>query len=161
MKVIQPYHYTQSKFDRLVRRLISRSGVKPEIITSGKRDQPVFKSLTNEMLFERLLEKGVELFETKEGLLHSKVYMFDKRWVNMGSMNNDRWSWAINNECNIVIDDPRAYEEVGAYYEELKATCRPIKKDYLITADQAVEISFWQWFLYLSEIVMSQSGRPE
>ena len=36
-----------------------------------------------------------------------------------------------------------------------------MKRGYRITADQAVSISFWQWFLYLSEIVMSQSGRPE
>ena len=87
--------------------------------------------------------------------------MFDGRWVNMGSMNNDRWSWAINNECNILIDDPRAYEEVDKYYYELRDTCRPVKKGYKITTDQAASISFWQWFLYLSEIVMSQSGRPE
>ena len=115
--MVQPYHYTMSKFDRLIHRLVSKGGVKPEIITSGKRDQPVFQDLTNEMLFERLLRKDVKLFETKEGLLHSKIYMFDRRWVNMGSMNNDRWSWAINNECNILIDDPRAYEEVDQYYQ--------------------------------------------
>lgn len=42
----------------------------------------------------------------------------------MGSMNNDRWSWLINNECNVLIDDPRLYEEVDLYYNNLKKTCR-------------------------------------
>ena len=76
------------------------------------------------MLFERLLKKGIKLYETREKLLHSKVYMFDKRWINMGSMNNDRWSWAINNECNILIDDPREYLFVEKYFEEMKKKCR-------------------------------------
>lgn len=61
------------------------------------------------MIFEKLLGKGTTLYETRDRFLHSKVYMFDQRWVNMGSMNSDRWSWLINNECNILIDDPRAY----------------------------------------------------
>jgi len=30
-------------------------------------------------------------------MLHSKVYLFDGKYMTMGSMNNDRWSWKINN----------------------------------------------------------------
>lgn len=116
--------------------------------------------MTNSILFERLLSKGIRVFETRERLLHSKVYMFDKNYISMGSMNNDRWSWVINNECNIGIQDPRIYEEVDEYYKDLKSTCREVKRGYKITADQASSIMFWQWFLYLSEIVMSQYGGP-
>lgn len=161
IKIIQSYHYTMSKFERQMEKVISKHLLTPEIITSGKRDQPVFQQMKNEILFERLLIKGIKLYETRERLLHSKVYMFDKRWVSLGSMNNDRWSWLINNECNLLIDDERIYEEVNKYYMDLKSTCREVKKGYKITADQAASINFWQWFLYLSEIVMSQYGPPE
>lgn len=98
-----------SQFEKQIERARATRGLIPEIITTGKRDQPVFQEMKNEMLFERLLKKGIKLFETRERLLHSKVYMFDGRWVNMGSMNNDRWSWLINNECNVLIDDHRLY----------------------------------------------------
>ena len=91
-----------SKFDTLMIQAKNR-GIKTEIITSGERDQPVFKDLINSMLFFRLLRKGVSIFETRERLLHSKVYLFDGKWISLGSMNNDRWSWKINNECNIMI----------------------------------------------------------
>jgi len=82
-------------------------GVKAEIITAGKRDQPVFKSIFNYMLFQRLIRNGVTVHETTERMLHSKLYLFDKKYMNIGSMNNDRWSWKINNEVNIAINDPR------------------------------------------------------
>ena len=42
-----------------------------------------------------------------------KGYMFDDRIFNTGSFNNDRytmyiilrWSWKLNNEVNVVLDD--------------------------------------------------------
>lgn len=34
----------------------------------------------------------------------------------MGSMNNDRWSWKINNEVNLAIDDKREYDWLNAYF---------------------------------------------
>lgn len=43
----------------------------------------------------------------------------------------------------------------------MKTKCREVKPGYKITADQAQSVNFWQWFLYLSEIVMSQAGSPE
>lgn len=146
-----------SQFEKQIERARTARGLVPEIITTGKRDQPVFQEMKNEMLFERLLKKGIKLFETRERLLHSKVYMFDGRWINMGSMNNDRWSWLINNECNVLIDDHRLYQEVDRYYDNLKKTCREVKEGYKITANQAASINFWMWFLYLSEIVMKKT----
>lgn len=69
-------------------------------------------------------------------MLHSKVYLFDGKWVNLGSMNNDRWSWKINNELNILIEDERDYEEVLSYYETLKKRCKPVTKKYKIEIDK-------------------------
>lgn len=84
------------KFDRAIGKAVER-GVSASILTSGQRDQPVFRNIFNYMLFQRLILNGINVFETKERLLHSKVYLADGRYINMGSMNNDRWSWKINN----------------------------------------------------------------
>ena len=125
-------------------------GITPIIVTSGQRDQPVFKSIFNYMLFQRLILKGVNVFETKERLLHSKVYLTDGKHINMGSMNNDRWSWKINNEVNLAIHDVRDYEWVYLYYDKMLNRSRPVFKNYTISASRAASISFWQNFLYLS-----------
>lgn len=94
------------KFDREMINAVKR-GVKSTILTAGKRDQPVFKSIFNYMLFQRLIRNNVSVYETTERMLHSKVYLFDDKVMTMGSMNNDRWSWKINNEVNIAIYDER------------------------------------------------------
>jgi phosphatidylserine/phosphatidylglycerophosphate/cardiolipin synthase-like enzyme len=159
IKVMQPYHYPMVKFDRAVIAAAKR-GITPVVVTSGQRDQPVFKNIFNYMLFQRLIRKGIDVHETKERLLHSKVYLTDGRHINLGSMNNDRWSWNINNEVNLAIEDWREYEWVNEYFEMMKGRGRPVTKNYTISASRAASIAFWQNFLYLSEILMSQRGQP-
>lgn len=78
----------------------------------------------------------------------------------MGSMNNDRWSWKINNEVNLAIDDKREYEWLDNYFSKMLAKSRPVTKNYTLTASRAASIAFWQNFLYLSEILMSKQGLP-
>lgn len=149
IKVMQPYHYPMVKFDRAVIKAVGR-GIKPVILTSGQRDQPVFKKIFNYMLFQRLILKGIQVNETKERLLHSKVYLTDGKEINLGSMNNDRWSWRINNEVNLSIRDEREYEWLDLYFEKMMNRSRPVTKNYTISASRAASISFWQNFLYLS-----------
>jgi cardiolipin synthase A/B len=105
IKIIQPYHYPMIRFDRAMGKAVDR-GVTANILTSGQRDQPVFRNIFNYMLFQRLILRGINVFETKERLLHSKVYLADGRLINMGSMNNDRWSWKVTK--NYTISASRA-----------------------------------------------------
>ena len=86
--------------------------------------------------------------------------MTDGRYLNLGSMNNDRWSWKINNEVNLAIDDRRDYEWADNYFDKMLRKGRKVPEKYIITADRAALISFWQNFLYLTEGLMSQ-GTPE
>lgn len=89
------------------------------------------------------------------------MYLTDGKYLNLGSMNNDRWSWFINTEVNLAIQDERDYDWVLNYFEMMKARGRPVTKDYTISASKAASIAFWQNFLYLSEILMSRRGKPE
>jgi len=72
-------------------------GVSIELITSAKRDQPVYKYIKNGLLMRRLIRKGVSVYESHEKVLHAKAYIFDDRLMTVGSLNNDRWSWRISN----------------------------------------------------------------
>jgi hypothetical protein len=61
IKVIQPYYYPIIRFDRSMHQAVQR-GVDAKIITSGQRDQVVFKRIFNYMLFQRLIRKGIQVF---------------------------------------------------------------------------------------------------
>lgn len=60
IKVMQPYHYPISKFDRAMIHA-SKRGVPGVIITSGQRDQPVFKNIHNYRLFQRLIYSNIQI----------------------------------------------------------------------------------------------------
>lgn len=109
IKIIQPYFFNMIRFNQALCNA-NRRGVESEIITSKNRQQLVFKNFLNSMFFHEVLKRGTKVYETKERMLHSKVYLFDGYHVNMGSMNNDRWSWIINNELNIGITSYRDYD---------------------------------------------------
>lgn len=64
IKIINPYYYPMLRFDRAVINAVKR-GVTAQILTSGQRDQPVFQYIFNPLLFQRLINKGVSIYETK------------------------------------------------------------------------------------------------
>lgn len=49
------------KFDKAMGQAADR-GVSAKILTSGQRDQPVFRSIFNYMLFQRLILRGIDVF---------------------------------------------------------------------------------------------------
>jgi phosphatidylserine/phosphatidylglycerophosphate/cardiolipin synthase-like enzyme len=94
-------------------------------------------------------------------MLHSKVYLFDGKYLTMGSMNNDRWSWKINNEVNIAIHDERECQLIQWYFDEVFRKTKKVEKKYTISSSRAAAITFWQKFLYLSEVLMNTHGNPD
>ena len=91
-------------FQSLIVDAIKR-GVKVQIITAAKRDQPAYYKMFNSLLLKRLLVNGIQAWQYKPGILHAKGYFIDGNIINVGSFNNDRWSWRINDEVNIRIVD--------------------------------------------------------
>jgi hypothetical protein len=47
IKIIQPYYYPMSKFERAVNQVLKRNKLVMEVITTGKRDQLAYKYLKN------------------------------------------------------------------------------------------------------------------
>lgn len=55
------------------------------------------------------MDRGMQVYEYRHQVLHMKGYMADGEHLSIGSMNNDRWSWYINNELNISLSHPMFY----------------------------------------------------
>jgi len=64
------------------------------------------------LITENLRNKGMEVYELHSKYLHQKIYIADKKVFTMGSFNNDRISWRINNELNIAGDEKEEAEKL-------------------------------------------------
>jgi cardiolipin synthase len=69
---------------------------------------------------EKLRAKGLELYELHSKLLHMKMYIVDDSVYTLGSFNNDRISWRINNELNVLIKDFSQTAELKKVVDNLK-----------------------------------------
>lgn len=52
-----------------------------------------------------LLKNGVEIYEYRQGFMHSKVAVIDSDWATVGSSNIDPFSLLLAQEANVVIRD--------------------------------------------------------
>lgn len=91
-------------------------GVKVEILTAAKRDQPVYRFTTNRLLFYNLLHPNMHIYEFPEQLFHMKGYIFDDKELFYGSFNNDRWSWKLNHEFNILTQEKEEIQKFMDIY---------------------------------------------
>ncbi len=76
--------------------------------------------------FDRLLQRGVRLFEFPRTLLHQKVMTIDGVWSAIGSSNFDDRSFEINDELSISILDASTAQQLEAIFTRYLPECREI-----------------------------------
>ncbi|AZG16613.1 MULTISPECIES: cardiolipin synthase ClsB [Cupriavidus] len=79
-------------------------GVDVCLILQGRPDM-LWVKRTVDMLYARLREAGVRIFEYCERPNHSKVAVVDDDWATVGSSNLDPLSLSLNLEANLIIRD--------------------------------------------------------
>ncbi|KAL4465190.1 hypothetical protein ABPG72_019344 [Tetrahymena utriculariae] len=158
--MIQPYYYPMKEFDDILIKALKR-GVKVELITSQNRDQPAYAKLSNKNLMKNLIEHGCKVYEITDRLLHMKTYMVDDKHFTVGSFNNDRWSWRVNNEMNLFIfNSEKESQKMQQIIDHVKAESVELEKSKKIPGIvRQFKSKFWELFLYLSETIMSKNKR--
>jgi phosphatidylserine/phosphatidylglycerophosphate/cardiolipin synthase-like enzyme len=81
--IIQPYYLPIKKIERAISDALKR-GVKVELITSAKRDQPVYAPLKNLRLTGKLVAEGLQVYELHDKFLHMKAYYVDDEIFTLG-----------------------------------------------------------------------------
>ena len=81
--IIQPYYYPIKKIEKCINDALER-GVHVELITSAKRDQPAYAPLKNFRMTEKLIEKGLKVYEMHDKYLHMKAYFADDKVFTLG-----------------------------------------------------------------------------
>lgn len=91
---------------RVRRALMSAAmrGVRVVLLLQGASDHPVML-LATRVLYEALLDHGIEIYEYTAGELHAKVGVVDERWATVGSSNLDPFSLVFAREANVVVLD--------------------------------------------------------
>ncbi len=84
----------------------AQRGVRIRILLPGRfTDSPIVQR-AGQRLFDRMLEAGVELYQSQQAFCHHKVLVVDGHWSYVGSANFDERSFDINAELGVAIPDP-------------------------------------------------------
>jgi cardiolipin synthase len=91
---------------RLLRDMVSaaRRGVRVQLVLQGRPDM-AYVRVAARMLYDSLLEDGVQIFEYRRRPLHAKVAVVDGEWSTVGSSNLDPLSLSLNLEANVLVRD--------------------------------------------------------
>ena len=88
-----------------------RRGVRVDVVVPALSDSKIAQHAAW-YLYNRLLKRGVRIYERKDRMLHSKVAVIDRQWTVVGSANMDPRSLRINLEFLAVIRSHRFAEAV-------------------------------------------------
>jgi cardiolipin synthase len=156
--IVAPYYLNLTKLDNLLIKAMKK-GVKVQIYTSHKRDQPAYKNFHNSELFQNLIKNGAEVYEFLDKVLHLKAYNVDNKILNLGSMNNDITSFALNNEANYLIKrndfNSHIFQRFDKIILEIKDNSRKIGLEYPKSPTKFLLNTWWKFFIFMMEWTVS------
>jgi cardiolipin synthase len=82
----------------------ARRGVRVVVLVPGVIDHALVRE-AGRRNFGELLRAGIEIYEYRPALLHSKTMVVDGVWATVGSTNLDHRSFAFNDELNVAVYD--------------------------------------------------------
>jgi cardiolipin synthase len=80
-----------------------------------------------EAMFDNFLRHGLEIYSLPPPMLHSKLAIFDQRFVTLGSYNLDE-GLRKNLEANIAVDDPAFAANATRWFEQDIAHATPVDR---------------------------------
>jgi len=97
-----------------------RRGVDVRVIVPGEyTDVPIVRDAAR-WLYERMLRRGIRIFEYQPTMMHAKTMVVDGIWSTIGSSNFDDRSFRLNDENNVnVYDEAIASQMETMFFEDL------------------------------------------
>jgi len=118
--------------DRMMETLIQarQRNVRVVLLLPGSIDHNLVREASRSQL-GRLLKAGIQVYEYRAALLHSKTMVIDSVWATVGSTNLDRRSFELNEELNLVI--------YGA------DVARRLERVFVDDLERSREVTYEQW----------------
>jgi cardiolipin synthase len=105
-----------------------RRGIRTRMLFPKHNDNWIVAAASRSY-YRDLIDAGVEIYEYRPGLLHSKTMVVDGRVGLIGSANLDRRSFELNFENNILFEDVDFAGAVRARQDEYLAECDRVTRE--------------------------------
>lgn len=103
----------------------ARRGVDVRLLVPGKSDVAIAQ-WASRAAYSRMLAAGVRIFEYQPRVLHAKTALVDRDWGTVGTANFDYRSFFVNDELNLIAEDPSFNAELAAQFERDLAESREV-----------------------------------
>ncbi len=116
-----------------IRRLITAKskGVDIRILVPGEHMDIRLCRLGGQAHYERLLDRGIEIYEYQPTMIHAKLIMVDDEFSAIGSANFDYRSLFINDEVILIVHDERLTRDLlSDFDEDLQRARRITRKNW-------------------------------
>ncbi|KQN56957.1 cardiolipin synthase ClsB [Erwinia sp. Leaf53] len=128
--IANAYFFPGYRLLREMKRAAQR-GVRVRLIVQGEPDMPIVK-VGAELLYNYLVEGGVEVHEYCRRPLHAKIAVKDGQWATVGSSNLDPLSLSLNLEANLIIHDREFNRQLRDNLEHLlQQDCKQVQESQL------------------------------
>jgi cardiolipin synthase len=125
LDIVSPYFVVDESSEWALDDAIQR-GVHVRILTEGAEQTDALPvKYSSRRVYERLLARGIELYEYQPTMLHTKVMTVDGAWSMFGSANFDNRSLELNDELNVAVYDR---DLAGHFSRDLDADLRRAKQ---------------------------------
>jgi cardiolipin synthase A/B len=121
-------------------------GVRVVLLLQGWSDHPVLLRATH-VLYEALLDSGIEIHEYTRTELHAKVAVADDRWATVGSSNLDPFSLFLAREANVAIFDETFAKALRVSIEE-EMRKGAVAVPRMLWKHRSLAMRFASWFAY-------------
>jgi cardiolipin synthase len=119
--------------------LAAARGVRVRVHTNGPKTEAAVLYHAQRSYYRRLLDCGIEIFETVDDYSHSKLLLVDDRVVMVGSANLDLRSASLNFELGVVVVD------AGLLATQIRTTLEQRAARFRrLTADDLPRAPFWR-----------------
>jgi cardiolipin synthase len=109
----------------------AQRGVDVRILLPAVSDVP-WVTFATRRSYQRLLERGVRVYEWGGAVLHSKIAVIDG-WCTVGTHNLDYRSWVYNLEINVSVEDRTVARDLTQRIESALAVAKQVDaKDWAI-----------------------------
>ena len=102
--VQSPYFITDESTAWALEDAIAR-GVRVRVLTENDLTDAMPVKYASRSAYQRLMEKGIEIYEYQPAMMHAKALVVDGVWSMFGSANFDNRSLELNDELNVAVHD--------------------------------------------------------
>ena len=118
--------------DRSLRRAFVRAaqrGVRVRVLVPGPSTDQHLVRLASRRMYGELLQGGVQIFEYRPSMTHTKVLMVDGLWAVVGTTNIDNRSFEHNDEVNVAFREPALTDRLRHDFEADLAASDHVTRD--------------------------------